>query len=341
MSQHTVDQLDVVKLGDYLAAHIEGFGQLHSAEKFAGGQSNPTFLLEAQSGKYVLRRKPPGELLKSAHAVDREFTVLQALANSDVPVARALHLCADDAIIGSMFYVMEFVEGRVFWDCGLPELSNQQRGQCYDDLVRVLAAMHDVDIDAVGLSDYGKPGNFYERQIGRWSKQYRAAETHPIAAMESLLEWLPANIPADDGQVSLNHGDYCLANVMYHPQEPKIVAVLDWELSTLGHPYADLAYVCMRLRLPPQGDVRGLAGVDRAALGIPSEQAIVDAYCRLRGIDKIDNWNFYLAFSFFRLASICQGIAKRALGGNASNSTALEVGKLAEPLAEMAVAFIE
>ena len=341
MTRNAVDQLDVDALGNYLEQQIASFSKLRSAEKFAGGQSNPTFLLKADSGQYVLRRKPPGELLASAHAVDREFRVLKALAQTPVPVARALHLCADDGVIGSMFYVMEFVDGRVFWDSALPEVEQGKRGAYYQDLIKVLAAMHDVDVDAVGLGDYGKPGNYYERQIGRWAKQYRAAETGNIPAMEKLLQWLPANIPADDGQVSLIHGDYCLANVMYHSEQAAIVAVLDWELSTLGHPFAGLAYCCMRLRLPPQSDVRGLGDLDRDALGIPDEASIIRQYCKLRGIDGIDNWNFYLAFSFFRLASICQGVAKRALDGNASSRKAIEVGKMTAPLAQMAVDLIE
>ena len=338
---NAIDSLDTQKLGVYLEAQLEGFKGLREVSKFAGGQSNPTYLLSAQSGKYVLRRKPPGELLKSAHAVDREFRVIRALADTDVPVARALHLCADDDVIGSMFYVMSFEEGRIFWDAALPELDNSQRSQCYSDTVRVLAAMHSVDVNALGLGDFGKPGNYFERQIGRWSKQYRAAQTHTIASMETLLQWLPANIPADDGQVSLIHGDYCLNNIMFDPEAARIKAVLDWELSTLGHPFADLAYYCMRLRLPPEGDLKGLIGVDRGALGIPSEAAIIAQYCELRGVERIDDWHFYLIFSFFRLASICQGVYKRALGGNASNEKAMEVGKIVEPLATMAVELIE
>jgi aminoglycoside phosphotransferase (APT) family kinase protein len=341
MTENAVDRLDVNVLGNYLEHQIAGFSKLRSAEKFAGGQSNPTFLLKADSGQYVLRRKPPGQLLASAHAVDREFKVLKALSTTPVPVANALHLCADDGIIGSMFYVMDFVEGRVFWDSALPEIEKDERAAYYRDLIRVLAAMHDVDVDAVGLGDFGKPGNYYQRQIGRWAKQYRAAETGNIPAMEKLLEWLPASIPADDGQVSLIHGDYCLANVMYHPHQPAIAAVLDWELSTLGHPFADLAYCCMRLRLPPQSDVRGLGDLDRDALGVPDEEEIIRQYCALRGIDGIDHWNFYLVFSFFRLASICQGIVKRALDGNASSETAIEVGKMTGPLAQMAVDLID
>lgn len=339
---NAIDTLDTQTLSDYLEQHIDGFEGPLDAEKFAGGQSNPTFLLKAKSGKYVLRRKPPGQLLASAHAVDREFKVISCLANSDVPVAKAYHLCEDDAVIGSMFYVMSFEEGRIFWDPALPELAdNQQRSDFHREMIRVLAAMHNVDVNAVGLGDYGKPGNYFERQIGRWGKQYRAAETRTIDAMETLLEWLPANIPTDDGQVSLIHGDYRLDNVMFHPTESRAIAVLDWELSTLGHPFADLGYYCMCLRLPREGSIKGLLGIDRSELGIPSEEEIVSQYCELRGISGIENWHFYLAFSFFRLAAICQGVYKRALNGNASNKKALEVGKITEPLAQMAVALID
>ena len=337
-----IAQLDTDTLGAYLQQHIDGFGQLQSADKFAGGQSNPTFLLTADSGKYVLRRKPPGELLKSAHAVDREFRVISALADTDVPVAKAYHLCEDDSVIGSMFYVMSFEEGRVLWDPALPEAkSNDERGAFYQEMIRVLAAMHNVDVNAVGLADYGKPGNYFERQIGRWTKQYRAAETDHIDAIENLMAWLPDNVPNDDGQISLVHGDYKLDNVMFDPSKPEAIAVLDWELSTLGHPLADLGYYCMGLRLISQGDVKGLANVDRASLGIPSETDIIKQYCELRGIAAIEHWHFYLAFSFFRLASICQGVYKRALMGNASNEKALATGKLVEPLAQLAMQVIE
>jgi aminoglycoside phosphotransferase (APT) family kinase protein len=330
-----MEQLDISTLGLYLEQQVGGFADLQSAKKFSGGQSNPTYLLNAASGKYVLRRQPPGKLLKSAHAVDREYHVIAALQDTDVPVPRAYHLCEDRSVIGSMFFLMSFEEGRIFWNPELPEMSAGERTDCYADLIRVLAAMHNVDVSVVGLEDFGKPGNYFERQIGRWSSQYRAAETHRIDEMEKLMAWLAANTPQDDGQVSLIHGDYRLDNVMMHASEPRAIAVLDWELSTLGHPLADLAYYCMCLRLPPAGRVQGLAGVDRTALGIPGEQEIVDRYCSLRGIEGIGLWNFYLAFSFFRLAAIVQGVYKRALDGNASSDRAMEVGRMAGPLARM------
>ena len=338
MPQHT---LDISKLNLYLEANIEGFKGLQSAEKFAGGQSNPTFHLKAESGEYVLRRKPPGELLKSAHAVDREFRVMQGLADTPVPVAKAFHLCEDDSVLGSMFYVMSFEQGRIFWNPALPELDKAERAPIYKELVRVLAAMHDVDLEKAGLSDYGRPGSYFERQIGRWSKQYRASETETIDAMETLLEWLPANMPADDGQISLIHGDYRIDNIIFDPAEPEGLAVLDWELSTLGHPFADIAYFCTCMRLPKEGKIQGLQDVDRQAEGIPSEDEIVAQYCAERGIKKIDNWNFYIIFSLFRLAAILQGVYKRALEGNASSAKALEVGKEARAFAELAIELIE
>ena len=337
----SVDQLDTAKLGPYLDAHIDGFSGLRSAEKFAGGQSNPTFLLSANSGQYVLRRKPSGELLKSAHAVDREFRVITALGNSDVPVADGYHLCEDDDVIGSMFYVMSFVDGRIFWDPTLPDLSNDERTAIYDEMNRVLAALHSVDIDAVGLNDYGRPGNYFERQLSRWTKQYLAAETETIEPMDELMRWLPEHVPADDGQIALVHGDYRLDNMIFHPTEPRILAIVDWELSTLGHPYADLAYQCMQWRLPNVGISRGLADIDRDALGIPSELEYVAGYCRRTGRDGISNWTFCLAFSFFRLASIVQGVLKRSLDGNASNPSARQLGKMTRPLAQYAIDFID
>ena len=337
----TVDQLDITTLSKYLDAHIDGFSGLQSAEKFAGGQSNPTFLLSADSGKYVLRRKPPGELLKSAHAVDREFRVISALADSDVPVADAFHLCEDDDIIGSMFYVMSFVDGRIFWDPTLPELSNGERSAVYDAMNTVLAALHSVDFDAVGLGDYGRPGNYFERQVGRWTRQYLAAETETIEAMDELMRWLPENIPADDGQVALVHGDYRLDNMIFHPTESQILAIVDWELSTLGHPYADLAYQCMQWRLPNAGISKGLADVDRRALGIPTETEYVESYCQRTGRDGVSDWTFCLAFSFFRLASIVQGVLKRSLDGNASSTSSMQIGKMARPLAQAAVDLID
>lgn len=336
-----VDTLDIASLQGYLAANIADFGTIQECSKFAGGQSNPTFLIRTEKSKYVLRRKPPGQLLKSAHAVDREYRVMKALAATDVPVPRMYTLCEDDSVIGSMFYVMEFMEGRIFWNGALPEQSPAERRAIYDEMARVLAAMHTVDLDAVGLSDYGRPGNYFERQIRRWSEQYRASETDPKPAMEKLMAWLPANMPADDGQVALNHGDYRIDNLMFHPSESRVVAVLDWELSTLGHPWADLAYQCMQLRLPPDAAIPGLGGLDRKALGIPSEEEYVAHYCRLVGIDAIPNWNFYIVFSFFRLAAILQGVYKRALDGNASSKKAMDYGALAGPTAEMAATLID
>ena len=327
----SASDLDIDKLEAYLSEAMPDFKGPLVAEKFPGGQSNPTFKLTAGSGTYVLRRKPPGVLLKSAHAVDREFKVINALQDTDVPVPKTFLLCEDDSIIGSMFYIMEYLEGRIFWDPSLPEISsNAERTAIYDEMNRVLSALHMVDIDAVGLRDYGAPGNYFERQIGRWTKQYRASETDTVDAMEKLIEWLPENIPADDGTVTLAHGDYRLDNMMFHPNEPRVIAVLDWELSTLGHPLADLAYQCMGWAMPGT-----LLGVDRAALGIPSDEDYIAAYCKRTGRDGIDNWNFYLAFCYFRLAGILQGIKKRAQIGTASSDEAKAKGEMVKPLAEM------
>jgi aminoglycoside phosphotransferase (APT) family kinase protein len=333
MSQ--IHQLDDAALAAYLQQHLPGFSGPLQSKKFAGGQSNPTYLLESPGGQYVLRRKPPGQLLASAHAVDREFRVLKALHGSAVPVARPVLLCADESVIGSMFYLMEYVAGRVMWDPALPELSKVQRGAVFFEMLRVLAAIHDVDLEASGLSDFGYPGNYFERQIGRWSKQYRAAETETIEAMEHLIDWLPRNLPEDDGQTSLIHGDYRLDNLIFHPEETRVLAVLDWELSTLGHPLADLAYFCMCLRLPRDQRMKGLAGMPIAELGIPDEQTLVDRYCEIRGLPGISQWNFYLSFSMFRLASICQGVMKRAIDGNAASDQAIATGRMARPLAEL------
>lgn len=333
--------LDTDRLQSYLESNLPGFNGTLTAEKFAGGQSNPTFRLSAGGHSYVLRRKPPGELLASAHAVDREFRVISALGKTDVPVPHAYLLCEDESIIGSMFYIMEYLDGRVFWDPTLPEIDNNaERAAMYDDMNRVLAALHSVDVDAVGLSDFGRPGNYYARQISRWTKQYRASETEHSDAMETLIAWLPANMPEDDGAVSLVHGDYRLDNVMFHASEPRIVAVLDWELSTLGHPLADLAYQVMAWQLPGDAGLRGLLGVDRHALGLPQDSEYIDAYCRRTGRDGIDNWNFYLVFCFFRLAAILQGVKKRALMGNASSPEAEAKGALVEPLARYGVDLI-
>lgn len=334
-------QIDIKTLTPYLERMIEGFSGPVSARKFSGGQSNPTFLLEAASGNYVLRRQPSGPLLKSAHAVDREFRVLDALAKTDVPVARAYHLCEDRDVIGTMFYVMSFEEGRIFWNPALPEIAREERHAYYDAIVQAMAALHEVDIEAAGLSDYGRAGNYFERQISLWTRQYRTAETERIEAMETLIRWLPVHCPAQEGAPSLVHGDFRIDNLIFAPDECRIKALLDWELSTLGHPLADLAYFCMCLRLPAKGPIMGLQGEDRAALGLPAEKEIVARYCELRGIPAIDGWSFYLAMSFFRLAAIVQGVKKRAMDGNASHANAQEVGTMVGTLARMAVDVLE
>ncbi|MCQ3827825.1 phosphotransferase [Microbulbifer elongatus] len=337
-----VGQLDIENLREYLREILPGFDGVVRATKFPGGQSNPTFKVETDAGLYVLRRQPPGKLLKSAHAVDREFRVMRALADSDVPVPNVFHLCEDRDVIGSMFYVMEYCGGRIFWDAALPEFDCNERTGLYDEMNRVLAALHSVDVEAVGLSDYGRPGNYFERQFDRWHGQYRASELQTIDTMDQLIRWLGDNLPEDDGRVALVHGDYRLDNMVFHPVEPRAIAVLDWELSTLGHPFADLAYQCMQLRMPADsGNISGLMGVDRARLGIPSEREYVAQYCERMGITGIDNWAFYLAFSFFRLAAIIQGVAKRAQEGNASSSDAAKLGAFVAPLAALAMNVIE
>jgi aminoglycoside phosphotransferase (APT) family kinase protein len=334
----SVASLDSDVLGPYLEAHVVDFSGLIDVEKFANGQSNPTFRVRARSGDYVLRRQPPGHLLKSAHAVDREYRVLAALANTDVPVARVYHLCEDRDVIGSMFYVMEFCDGRIFWDSAIPEVSKAERTLIYDEMNRVLATLHQVDIEAVGLSDFGKPGSYFKRQYDRWSSQYRASELQPIDAMESLMHWLGDNLPDDDGRISLVHGDYRLDNMIFDASEPRVIALLDWELSTLGHPFADVGYQCMQLRMPAQiGSISGLRGKDLGELGVPTEDEYVAKYCERTGIDRIDNFGFYVAFSFFRLAAIIQGVAKRAVDGNASNKKAAQMGQYVEPMAKLAL----
>jgi aminoglycoside phosphotransferase (APT) family kinase protein len=330
-----VDSIDLDVLVPYLQQHVAGFEGPATAEKFAGGQSNPTFKISAASGQYVLRRQPPGELLKSAHAVDREYRVLSALSDTAVPVAKVFHLCEDAAVLGSMFYIMEYLPGRVFWNSALPEIeSNAARSRIHFQVVEVLAKLHSINPVDIGLEDYGRPGNYYQRQIDRWVTQYRASEMGTIDAMEELITWLGNNVPEDDGSLSIVHGDFRLDNLMFHLEREEIIAVLDWELSTLGHPLADLAYHCMQLRMPSDGLVmKGLEGVDIASLGIPSEKELVARYCEIRGIDSIVNWEFYLAFSHFRLAAIAQGVAKRAAQGNASSKQAQAAGAFVGPLA--------
>lgn len=312
-------ELDLKALADWLDRNLDGFAGPVQAEKFNRGQSNPTFRLTSASGSYVLRRKPPGVLLKSAHAVDREFRVQQALAGSNVPVAKMHVLCKDDSILGSAFYVMELVRGRNFDDPGLPGLDKTLRTGIYDRMNRVLAAIHAIDLAAVGLSDFGPEGNYYRRQIDRWTKQYRASETEQIAAMDMLIDWLDKNVPDDDGKRTLVHGDYRIDNLLFAENGPECVAVLDWELSTIGHPFADLAALIMQWQRPPGNEGRGLAGVDRAMLGIPGDESFIDAYCARMGLPGIPGFGFYLAFAFFRMGAILQGVKKRSLDGNASN----------------------
>ncbi|MEP1521383.1 phosphotransferase family protein [Ascidiaceihabitans sp.] len=319
--------LDLDAVGAYLKNHLDGFEGPIEAEKFAGGQSNPTFLLKTPARNFVLRRKPPGKLLKSAHAVDREFRVQKALWDTDVPVSKMHVLCEDDAVIGSSFYIMDQVVGRNFNEPTLNGRTVEVRTAIIGDMNRVLAALHDVDIEAVGLGDYGPPGNYFERQIGRWTKQYKASETGDVPAMDRLMDALADRMPTDDGQRTLVHGDYRIDNMIFEADGTNCVAVLDWELSTTGHPYADLASVIMQWQLPAGKEGRGLAGVDRAALGLPTDQEFIDQYCMRRGIDGIDNFGFYVGFCFFRMAAIIQGVLKRALDGNASNpERAMKVG---------------
>jgi aminoglycoside phosphotransferase (APT) family kinase protein len=335
--------LDRALLGPYLEAHVDGFRGLEAIEKFNAGQSNPTYLLKARSGRYVLRAKPPGTLLKSAHQVDREFRVMKALQGTAVPVPEALFLSPEESPIGRMFFVMRFVEGRIFWDPSLPEIATAGgRGAIYDAMNATLAALHDLDVEKAGLAGFGRPGSYFERQLSRWTSQYRASETGTLPDMDRLIGWLEANLPPDDGLVSLVHGDYRLDNMIFAMDEPRVIAVLDWELSTLGHPYADIAYQCMQWRLPHASGFRGLDGIDREAAGLPSEEAYVARYCERRGLAGIGNWEFYLAFSFFRLGAICQGVYKRALDGNASNpERAATYGEAVKLLARLAAELID
>lgn len=334
-------RFDVGTLEAWMRDHVEDYAGPLTVEQFKGGQSNPTFRLSTPSRRYVMRAKPGpvAKLLPSAHAVEREYRVLQALAGTDVPVARVYGLCEDESVIGRAFYIMDCVEGRVLWDQSLPGLSNAERDATYDEMNRVIAALHNVDIAQVGLTEFGKPGNYFARQIGRWSKQYVLSQTEPIEEMDRLIEWLPQHIPPSD-ETTIVHGDYRLDNMIFDPKSPKVLAVLDWELSTLGHPLADFSYHCMSWHIPP-GQFRGIGGLDLKALGIPDEQEYIRRYCARTGRDAIGNWDFYLAYNCFRLAGILQGIVKRALDGTASSPQALEQGKRVRPLAQMAWAFAQ
>ncbi len=333
-------KLDSKTLGEYLSQQLEGFDGIKKISKFSGGQSNPTYKISTASSVYVMRAQPPGKLLKSAHAVDREFRIQKALQDTAVPAAKMIHLCEDRSIIGSMFYLMEFKQGAIYWDAALPEIPKDERQKYYQAMIENLALLHKVDYTAVGLGDYGKAGNYFARQLKRWTGQYQASEITKIDAMNQLISWLEAKLPEDDGRVSLVHGDYRLDNLMFDSHSAEIIAILDWELSTLGHPFADLAYTCMCLRMPAAaGGMSGLLGKDRAALNIPFEQEYIATYCQSMSLggSSIPNWSFYLAFSYFRLAAICQGVAKRAELGNASNLQAVKIGTMVEPLAKAAL----
>lgn len=313
---HTYDDAELQR---YLSQHIDGFGSLDKMRKFSDGQSNPTYLVTSGSAQYVLRAKPPGKLLKSAHAVDREFRVMSALAETKVPVPEMLHLSGEDTPLGTQFFVMEYLDGRILWDPALPELEKPDRAAIYDAMNATLAALHSLDPVAIGLGDYGKPGNYFERQVSRWSSQYKASETTSLADADYVIAWLNANMPEDDGASSIVHGDYRIDNMIFAQDTPQIMALLDWELSTLGHPLADLAYQCMHWRLPNSAEFKGLGGLKRAEHGLPTEAEYLALYCERRGTTVPDNWNFYLVFSYFRFLAIVQGVLKRALDGNASN----------------------
>ena len=335
-----VHTLDIEKLSDYLTQQLDEFTGIKKSKKFNTGQSNPTYLLETAEKKYVLRKKPPGELLPSAHAVDREYRIIKALEETKVPVPRTVFLCNDESIIGTIFYVMEFVDGRIFWDPTLPEIDENKRMKVYEETVRIMAELHKIDVEKAGLLDFGKPGNYFERQVGRWIKQYRAAETESYPEVETLIAWLEKTMPDDDGLISIVHGDYRLYNMIFDHEEESMVALLDWELSTIGHPYADLAYQCMNWYIPQIGITPGLAGINLEKLGIPSEDDYVSNYCSKMGINSIPNWSFYLAFGFFRLAGIAQGVYKRSIQGNASADNAKELGAAVPILGKIALSIV-
>jgi aminoglycoside phosphotransferase (APT) family kinase protein len=344
--QHAFDR---AALEAWLAAHIGGFAGPLKVEQFKGGQSNPTFKLITPRATYVMRSKPgpAAKLLPSAHAIEREYRVMAALGPHGVPVPEMLALCDDESVIGRAFYVMGFVEGRVLWNQALPGMSPAERGAIYDEMNRVIAALHTVDVAAAGLADYGKPGNYFERQIARWGKQYLASVTQPIEAMDRLMAWLPAHRPAsarDESKVSVVHGDYRLDNLVFHPSEPRVLAVLDWELSTIGHPLADFSYHVMAWHIPP-GAFRGIGGLDHAALGIPLERDYVRRWCERTGLATPDalmrDWNFYLAYNLFRIAAILQGIAKRVEDGTAASAQAQQAAAGARPLAELGWSFAQ
>jgi aminoglycoside phosphotransferase (APT) family kinase protein len=328
-------RFEVEPLAAYLTTHLPGFAGPLEVKQFQGGQSNPTYLLITPSAKYVMRSKPGpvAKLLPSAHAIEREFRVMRALRVQGIPVPQVHVLCEDEGVIGRAFFVMEHVEGRIFWEQSLPQSNPAERAAIYDEMNRVIARLHTVDVERAGLADFGKSGNYFARQIGRWSKQYQASETERIDSMNRLIEWLPQHIPPGD-ETAVVHGDYRMDNLIFHPTEPRIVAILDWELSTLGHPLADFSYHCMSWHIPP-GAFRGIAGLDHAALGIPSEADYIRRYCERTGRAGIEHWNFYLAYNLFRIAAILQGVYKRYTEGLASSDNAKHAGANAKALAEL------
>jgi aminoglycoside phosphotransferase (APT) family kinase protein len=329
-------KVDLGALSDYMHKYVDGFTGDLQIEQFKGGQSNPTFMLIAGSQRYVLRTKPApaAKLLPSAHAIEREFRVMDALSKAGFPAARQYALCEDEEVIGRAFYIMEFMDGRVLWDQSMPNMSNTERAAHYDEMNRVIAQLHSIDYKAIGLETYGKPGNYFGRQIDRWTRQYKASETEHIPAMEHLIEWLPQHIPAGE-QTTIVHGDYRLDNMIFHPTEPRILAVLDWELSTLGHPLADFSYHCMSWHIVP-GLFRGIAGLDLKSLGIPTEEDYLAKYSERTGIAiHKEDFRFYLAYNMFRMAGILQGIMKRYQDGTAASEQALKNGQAARPMAEM------
>jgi aminoglycoside phosphotransferase (APT) family kinase protein len=334
-----VHRFDERALGGYLAGRLKDFRLPFEVRQFSGGQSNPTFYLASGRREWVLRKKPPGELLPSAHQVEREYRITKALSERGVPVAKVHLLCEDASVIGTPFYVMDYVEGRVFRNQQLPGIVPAERAALYDAMNAALAAIHSVDVDEAGLGGFGKPGNYFARQTGRWSKQYLASKTREIPAMDALLDRLPALVPPGE-ETTIVHGDFRMENLIFHPSEPRVLAVLDWELSTLGHPLADLAYNAMPYHMPAKVK-DGLAGLDLAALGIPSESSYVAAYCRRTGREQISNWNFYVAFSLFRMAAIAEGVYARGLQGNASSETALQLGRHVALMAETARDLLE
>lgn len=337
-AHHKLDTFDasaLARLNAYLSAHVPGFDGIQELSRFEGGQSNPTYRLSTRTRDYVLRTKPAptADLLPSAHAIDREYRVMSALGKAGMPVPETYVYCEDEEIIGRQFYLMDFVAGRIFWEQALPSLPASERTAIYDEMNRVIAALHGIDPAAAGLADFGRPGNYFSRQIARWTKQYRASQTETLPAMERLIGWLPENIPEGD-EACVVHGDFRLDNLVFHPTEPKVIAILDWELATLGHPLADFSYHCLGYHIAPH-QFRGIAGLDLPALGIPSEQEYIAMYCERTGRNRIDDWEYYIAYNLFRLAAILQGIARRAQDGTAASAEAARVGSQARTLAEL------